>query len=207
MGTILADEIRQIHTFWFGPLGKDGLPRKDRSRLWFRADRKTDGLIRRRFGALLDQAARGELKDWERTAQGRLALILLCDQFSRNIYRGTADAFARDEMGLMLCTEGIKCGHDRELRPIERAFFYMPMEHCEQLSIQDRCVLIYEQLLKDVPPAIASRLRSFMQHAYDHRDIVRRFGRFPHRNRALERPSTVAEVDFLRTHKANFGQG
>jgi uncharacterized protein (DUF924 family) len=83
----------------------------------------------------------------------------------------------------------------------------MPMEHCEQLSIQDRCVLIYEQLLKDVPPAIASRLRSFMQHAYDHRDIVRRFGRFPHRNRALERPSTVAEVDFLRTHKANFGQG
>lgn len=205
--TILADGIRQVHAFWFGPLGKDDLPRKDRSRLWFRADRKSDDLIRQRFGPLLDRAARGELKDWAQTAQGRLALILLCDQFSRNMYRGTADAFAHDEMALSLCTEGIERGHDRELKPIERAFFYMPMEHCEDLSMQDRCVQSYEQLLKDVPPATASRLRSFMQHAYNHRDIIRRFGRFPHRNRVLGRRSTDAEIDFLRTRKATFGQG
>lgn len=207
MDTILAEEIRQIHAFWFGHLGEDGMPPSDRSRLWFRADRKTDDSIRQRFGALLDQAARGELKGWAQTAQGRLALILLCDQFSRNIYRGTAAAFAHDERALTLCTEGIERAHDRQLRPIERAFFYMPMEHCEQLSMQERCVRHYEQLLQDVPPATASRLRSFLQHAHDHRDIVRRFGRFPHRNRVLERPSTAAEADFLRTHKATHGQG
>lgn len=207
MNRILTDGIRQIHAFWFGSLGNDGLPRKDRARLWFRADRKIDDTIRQRFGALLDQIARGELQDWAQTAQGRLALILLCDQFSRNIYRGTADAFAYDEMALTLCTEGIERGHDRELKPIERAFFYMPMEHCEQLSMQERCVRHYEQLLQDVPPATANRLCSFLQHAQDHCDIVRRFGRFPHRNRLLQRPSTTAEIDFLRTHKATFGQG
>ncbi len=207
MDTLLADEIRQIHAFWFGPLGEAGVPRKDRSRLWFRADAKTDSLIRQRFGALLDRAARGELNSWAQTAEGRLALILLCDQFARNIYRGTAHAFAHDAMALTLCTEGIECGHDRELRPIERAFFYMPMEHCEQLSMQERCVQHYEQLLEDVPPATGGQLRSFLQHARDHRDIVLRFGRFPHRNRVLERPSTAAEIDFLRTHKATFRQG
>ncbi|MDX1487594.1 MAG: DUF924 family protein [Acidiferrobacterales bacterium] len=203
----MADEIRQIHAFWFGPLGEDGLPRKDRWRLWFGANRRADDFICQRFGALLDQAARGELKDWAQTARGRLALILLCDQFSRNIYRGTAGAFAHDETALTECTEGIECGHDRELEPIERAFFYMPMEHCEQLSMQERCVRHYEQLLQEVPPVTARGLRSFLQHAQDHRDIVRRFGRFPHRNRVLGRPSSVAEADFLRTHEVTFGQG
>ena len=207
MGTLLADEIRHIHAFWFGPPGKDGMPPNDRSRLWFRADRKTDDTIRRRFGALLDRAARGELNNWAQIAEGRLALILLCDQFARNIYRGTAHAFAHDAMALTLCTEGIECGHDRALAPIERAFFYMPMEHCEQLSMQERCVGHYEQLLQEVPPATASRLRSFLRHAHDHRDIVRRFGRFPHRNRVLARRSTDAEADFLRTQKGAFGQG
>ena len=108
MGTLLADEIRHIHAFWFGPPGKDGMPPNDRSRLWFRADRKTDDTIRRRFGALLDRAARGELNNWAQIAEGRLALILLCDQFARNIYRGTAHAFAHDAMALTLCTEGIE---------------------------------------------------------------------------------------------------
>ncbi len=203
----MTDKIEEILSFWFGALAQDGMPPKDRSRFWFRADRKTDALIRQRFGTLLDQAASGTLNDWAQTARGRLALILLCDQFSRHIYRGTADAFAYDKMALTLCTGGIKRGHDRELKPIERAFFYMPMQHCEDLTTQDRCVYHHEQLLKDVPLATASGFRSFVQHAYGHRDIVRRFGRFPHRNRVLGRRSTDAEIDFLRTHRAAFGQG
>jgi uncharacterized protein (DUF924 family) len=200
-------QIEEILSFWFGPLTPDGLPVVDRSRLWFGFDRATDGHMRQRFEGCLAQASQGKLASWERQARGRLALILLLDQFSRNIDRATPRAFAQDEMALSLCLAGIDRGHDQELSAIERVFFYMPLQHCESLAMQDRCVEQYQRLLQGLAPGTAARLRDFLDHAQQHRDIIRRFGRFPHRNRILGRDSTAAEREYLHARTGTFGQG
>lgn len=200
-------QVEDILSFWFGPLTPDGLPVADRSQLWFGFDPQTDKLIRQRFGARLQQACQGKLASWEQEARGRLALILLLDQFSRNIYRSTSRAFAQDEMALSLSLAGIDRAHDRELSAIERVFFYMPMQHCESLPMQDRCVEQCEQLLEGLTPGTAARLRGFVDHAMQHRDIIRRFGRFPHRNRILGRDCTAEESEYLRARTTTFGQG
>ena len=199
-------QIDEILSFWFGPLTPDGLPVADRSQLWFGFDRHTDKLIRERFGAHLQQACQGELASWEQQARGRLALILLLDQFSRNIYRATPRAFAQDAMALSLALEGIDRTHDQELNATERVFFYMPLQHCESLAMQDRSVEQYQHLLQVLAPATVVRLRGFLDHATQHRDIIRRFGRFPHRNRILGRDSTAAECEYLGG-ATTFGQG
>ncbi len=200
------EQIEEILSFWFGPLTPDGLPVADRSQLWFGFDRQTDKLIRERFEVRLQQARQGKLASWEQRARGRLALIVLLDQFSRTIYRATPRAFAQDEMALSLCLAGIDRAHDQELSAIERVFFYMPLQHCESLAMQDRCVEQCQQLLQALAPA-AARLRGFVDHALQHRDIIRRFGRFPHRNGILGRDSTAEEREYLRTRTGTFGQG
>jgi uncharacterized protein (DUF924 family) len=201
------EQIEEILSFWFGPLSPDGLPVADRSQLWFGFDRQTDQLIRERFGSCLEQACQGKLTSWEQQARGRLALILLLDQFSRNVYRSTPRAFAQDEMALSLSLTGTDRAHDQELSAIERVFFYMPLQHCESLVMQDRCVEQCRQLLHGLAPAAAVRLRGFLDHAQQHRDIIRRFGRFPHRNHILGRNATAEEREYLRTRTATFGQG
>ena len=201
------EPIEGILSFWFGSLTPDGLPVTDRSHLWFGFDRKTDELIRERFEARLQQACHGALASWEQQARGRLALILLLDQFSRNIYRATPRAFTQDELALSLCLAGIDKAHDQGLSAIERVFFYMPLQHCENLAMQDRCVEQCQRLLQALAPGTAARLRGFLDHAIQHRDIIRRFGRFPHRNRILGRDSTAEEREYLRTRTGSFGQG
>ena len=155
---------------------------------------------------ILQKATQGQLTSWEQYPRGRLALIVLLDQFSRNIYRGTAQAFAQDELALSLCLQGIDIGHDLALRPIERTFYYLPMEHPESLEIQDKCVQHYEQLVASVPPPTAKELQSSLDYAISHRDIIARFGRFPHRNKLLGRASTAAEREYLSQGGATFGQ-
>jgi uncharacterized protein (DUF924 family) len=201
------EQIEEILSFWFGPLTSDGLPIADRSQLWFGFDPETDKLIHERFGARLEQACQGKLASWEQYARGRLALILLLDQFSRNIYRATPRAFAQDEKALSLCLAGIDTAHDQELSAIERVFFYMPLQHCESLTMQDRCVEQCRRLLDGPAPGTAAKLRDFLDYAMQHRDIIRRFGRFPHRNRILGRDSTTEEREYLRTRTGTFGQG
>lgn len=201
------EPIEEILSFWFSELTPDGLPVADRSQLWFGFDQQTDTLIRERFEAHLEQACQGKLTSWEQQARGRLALILLLDQFSRNIYRSTLRAFAQDEMALSLTLAGIDRAHDRELSPIERLFFYMPLQHSESLAMQDRCVEQCQWLLQGLAPAVAAKLRGFVDHALQHRDIIRRFGRFPHRNRILGRDPTAEEREYLRARKGTFGQG
>lgn len=199
------NRIEQILSFWFGELGSDGLPLEDRGKFWFRSDHETDERCRE-FEQDLRNAASGKLTDWGQQPEGRLALILLLDQFSRNIYRGTPQAFAQDPLALSLTSEGIGRGHDLMLRPIERVFFYMPLEHAESLEAQERCVAAHRALLQAAPPASTPRLRSFLNHAINHRDIIKRFGRFPHRNKLLNRTSTPEELQYLRTNKSTFGQ-
>lgn len=198
--------IEEMLSFWFGEIDADGLAKQEQAKRWFRASAETDKLIRERFESDLQKAIQGQLPSWEQYPRGRLALIVLLNQFSRNIYRGTAQAFAQDELALSLCLQGIDIGHDLALRPIERTFYYLPMEHTENLEIQDKCVQHYEQLVASVPPATAKKLQSSLDYVISHRDIIARFGRFPHRNKLLGRASTAAEREYLSQGGATFGQ-
>ncbi len=149
---------------------------------------------------------RGELDHWKQTARGRLALIILLDQFSRNVYRGTAAAFAQDEAALALCTEGIELGQDRELEPCERTFFYMPLEHAEDAEAQALCVRKFREVAADAPAPWRDIFERNVDYANQHKEIVDRFGRFPHRNAVLGRASTPDEDAYLADDAPRFGQ-
>lgn len=198
--------IEAVLSYWFGTVGENGFPAQDRRDLWFGASPETDAEIAARFGDDVERAGRGELESWARTPRGRLALILLLDQFSRNIHRGTPEAFANDDRALALCLEGLRLGHDRTLRSCERVFFYLPLEHSEDPVHQSRCVGLLEELLRGSPQGTRPRLEEALAYARKHRDIVERFGRFPHRNPILGRASTPEEERFLRSQGETFGQ-
>ena len=204
----MDERIEQVRSYWFEPVPqtKDDLERRfDR---WFNADPHLDAEIAERFGGLAASAAGGELEHWSEVPQGRLALILLLDQVPRNLHRGTAAAFAQDAKALALTTEGIEAGADRALPVLERAFFYMPLQHAETPDAQALSVRMFEALRDDpsVPPEYAWALDSFAHYAVVHRDIIERFGRFPHRNRALGRTETEAERRYLSDGGLRFGQ-
>ncbi|WP_435104183.1 DUF924 family protein [Arhodomonas sp. AD133] len=203
----MADKSEDILTYWFGehaPSQGDGDVARERQRLWFSADDTVDADIEARFGQLLVSAARGELERWSETPRGRLALIILLDQFSRNIYRGTPDAYANDRMALAHSLEGQTRGQDRELRPVERIFFYMPMMHTEALPVQDEAVQRFQALAEAVEPGERDAFQPSVDAAQQHREIILRFDRFPHRNRILGRDSTPAELAFLETPGSSF---
>lgn len=161
---------------------------------WWAVDAAFDGLIATRFGALHASALAGELFDWRATPQGRLAEVIVLDQFSRNLHRGTARAFAADPMALALAQEAVAHGHDQVLSPTERAFLYLPYMHSESRRIHVEA----ERLYRQSAPAD--------NHDFElrHKAIVDRFGRYPHRNDALGRESTAEELEFLRTPGSSF---
>ncbi len=163
--------------------------------------------IQRRFGTLIEEAGAGGLQPWEDEAASRLALILVCDQFTRSMYRGTAQAFSLDGRALHLCHDGLERGFDRRLGFFQRTFFYLPLEHAENGADQDLCVACYQRLVEEAPSELTEMARSFVHYADEHREIVRQFGRFPHRNKVLGREPTPEEEAFLSGGGANFGQG
>ncbi len=156
------------------------------------------------FETDIARAVRGELDHWCATPRGQLALIVLLDQFSRNIYRGTARAFAQDRKALAVCRDGLEPGTDRALRPVERLFFYMPLQHAEDRDAQRRSVESFEGLLAEVAPLHRPLCQGFRDYAHRHRAVIERFGRFPHRNVILGRPSTPEELAFLAGSEAPF---
>ena len=172
--------------------------------LWWGKDAAVDADMTRRFGMLPDAALAGQLDDWVATPAGRLALILVTDQCPRNIFRDTARAFAFDGMARRLCHEGLALGEDHALRPIERVFFYLPLEHSEEPADQALSVRCFETLAEDVPAGLRPVFADFADYARRHRDIVTRWGRFPHRNAALGRASSPAEAAFLREPGSSF---
>jgi uncharacterized protein (DUF924 family) len=186
-----------VLSFWFGAAGR---PRDE----WFRASHAFDAEIRARFGEALERAARGGLDDWRSTPRGRLALVVLLDQFSRNAFRGMPAAFAQDPRARALALEGIDAGEDRSLAPLERSFLYMPLVHAEDVAVQDRAVALFEELASAAPPDLAGYLESAAKFARAHRDIVARFSRFPHRNAILGRDSTAEEAEFLQQPGSSF---
>lgn len=197
--------IKAILDFWFGEI-KDGLTVEDRNKFWFMTNADVDSTIRDKFEDLVRQAGSEKLKSWQSTARGNLALIILLDQFTRNIYRGKPDAFKYDSIARRMCTEGIKNGTDKKLEIIERCFYYLPLEHSENLEDQDRCVKLFEELLVRVDKSKISLIKNSLNYAVLHRSIIEEFGRFPHRNKILNRESTQQELDFLLKQGIKFGQ-
>jgi uncharacterized protein (DUF924 family) len=200
-----SDEIERILGFWFGVCGPDGAIDSSRRNMWFKRGAEHDAGIVERFGALHERASRNELwPGWGTTARGRLALILLLDQFSRHIHRGTAQAFAQDPAAQQLALAGIDDAIDLQLAPVQRAFFYLPLEHAEDRALQARSVKCYEQLAKDVAEKWRKDYESFLDYARRHRAVIERFGRFPHRNAVLGRSSTPDEAAFLEQPGSSF---
>jgi uncharacterized protein (DUF924 family) len=196
-----------ILAFWFGTSPDDATVAAEQSKLWWRKHPATDRAIGARFAPSLDRAAAGELDDWAATPRGRLALILLTDQFPRNLHRDTPQAFAFDALARAWCVEGLASGADAALRRIERAFFYLPLEHAESLPEQQRAVALFEALAAEAARADPNGRASFegyADYARRHRDVIARFGRFPHRNRVLGRASSAAEIAFLREPGSSF---
>ncbi|MDC0663314.1 DUF924 family protein [Marinobacter sp. SS21] len=194
---------------WFGPLDDQGLADAAHRNRWFRASRSFDQEIRRRFLSMVLVASENGLQDWrdpEMRGRGRLAEIILLDQFSRNIYRGTDLAYASDPFCRTLCREGLDQGADLTLPALYRAFFYMPLQHSERLPDQDRGVALYEQLVASTEGALRDLLGSFLGSARAHRDTIVRFGRFPHRNKVLRRDSTPDETVYLAGGARRYGQ-
>lgn len=193
-----------ILKYWFGDDSDDAVVAERRSSLWWSKNPTTDDEIRTRFGRLVLAAESGDLDDWQATTDGRLALILLTDQFPRNIYRGTADAFRFDRIALDLCLDGLESGLDKDLRPIQKVFFYLPLEHSENLEHQHRCVRLFRDLAAEVSADLKNLFERYVDYALRHQVIIERFGRFPHRNPILGRQSTSEEIRFLKQPDSSF---
>lgn len=196
----------ELLDFWFADAATDPDAVRRRNRVWFKRDPAFDRQCIERFAQTLQAAANGSLDHWNDTPRGRLAFIILLDQLSRNIHRGDAAAFRQDARALAACLEGIALGDDRALSPIERSFFYLPMEHAEDRSIQEKSVKHFEALAEEAPEGLREQLEANAGYARQHRDIVDRFGRFPHRNEVLGRASSTEEESYLADGAPRFGQ-
>jgi uncharacterized protein (DUF924 family) len=206
------DEARQVRDFWFGKLPLTAQTLAQRVSLWFPGEqnpedlKKLDGNIRTRFGPLVLRATQGDLMSWADSPRRCLSLIILLDQFPRNMFRGTARAFATDEQALAVTLSGMQSAGDGALDVVERIFFYMPLQHSEVREVQDESVAAYRRLLTEAPQEIRGIFAESLQSAEQHRTIIEMFGRFPHRNRVLERANTPEEEVWLRTSDSRMGQ-
>jgi uncharacterized protein (DUF924 family) len=207
----IMDEARGVRDFWFGPLPMTIEQLTERIRFWF-GDRgsqlrqRRDAEIFRRFGRLLDRAASGELDAWADGPRRRLNLIVLLDQFPRHMFRGSARAFAYDTQALALTLSGMQSAADAALDVVERIFFYMPLQHAESREVQEESLAAYRRLQSEAPQELQVPFAATLRSAENHRAIIERFGRFPHRNRVLGRESTPEETRWLRTGGKSFGQ-
>ena len=205
------DEARSVRDFWFGALPPSAEQLNRRVRFWFGDDssplrQRRDQEIRRRFGRLLARAGGGELAAWADGPRRRLSLIILLDQFPRNIFRGTARAFFYDPQALALTLSGMQSAADAALDVTERIFFYMPLQHAESREVQDESVAAFRRLLTEAPQELHGVFSSALRSAENHRAIIEKFGRFPYRNRTLGRLSTAEEQEWLQRGGESFGQ-
>ncbi|RYD16375.1 MAG: DUF924 domain-containing protein [Lysobacteraceae bacterium] len=186
--------------FWFD----EAATAAEASARWFGHDDAFDTAIRARFSALREEAIASRLDAWLADPHGRLALILLVDQFSRNLFRGDPRAFEHDPLARRWSVEGIDAGADRTLQPIERVFFYLPLEHSEALADQQRSVALFTSLRDEAPAARRGEFDVFLDYARRHHHVIARHGRFPHRNAVLGRTSTAEEAAYLAQPGAGF---
>lgn len=203
------DQIRidAILSFWFMEHALSAPQIDGRMDTWFGEDPIFDEEIAKEFAGDVENASDGKLDHWAHEPRGRLALILLLDQFRRNIFRNSPEAFAKDNAALRLCVEGAMENRDKGLAPIHRVFFYMPLQHAESRKVQAKSRKIYGRLAEAASPTYKETFETVAQFADLHADIIEQFGRFPHRNRLLNRENTAEEEEYLATDSPSFGQG
>jgi len=208
---MIADEdqarIEAILSFWFKEQALTAPQIDRRMEMWFSKDPVLDHEIEKEFADDVNAASAGTLDHWAADPHGRLALIILIDQFRRNLHRNTAKAFSKDKLALKLCVEGAMEKKDRSLTPIQRVFFYMPLQHAESRKVQAKSVELYNRLAETVSPTYRETFLTVAQFAELHKDIVDQFGRFPHRNKLLNRENTAEEAEYLASDSPDFGQG
>ena len=211
MDATITDEdqtrIDDILSFWFKEQELSAPQIDHRMDMWFGEDPVFDHEIEKEYADDVSAACAGNLDHWAADPHGRLALIILIDQFRRNIYRNSAKAFSKDKLALKLCVEGAMEKKDRSLTPIQRVFFYMPLQHAESRKVQAKSVELYNRLAKMVTPTYRETFLTVAQFAELHKDIIDQFGRFPHRNQLLDRENTAEEAEYLTSDIPDFGQG
>ena len=203
MNTVTPQEVL---SFWFEDATKSVEAFLRRRAVWFRNDPAFDRECAARFAATLEDAARGGLDDWAGTPHGRLALVIVLDQMPRNIHRGSPAAFMHDAEAAAHCIAAVESGQDRALSRVERIFLYMPLQHAEDLGLQRRSIELFQSLASGADEAWREYFADTANYAREHHDVVERFGRFPHRNRILDRESTEEEVRYLADGAPTFGQ-
>ena len=199
--------IEAILSFWFKEQELSAPQIDRRMDTWFSEDPVLDLEIEKEFANEVEAASDGKLSHWAVDPHGRLALIILIDQFRRNIYRNSAAAFSKDKLALRLCVEGAMEKKDKDLTPIQRVFFYMPLQHSESPKVQAKSLELYDRLAETVSATERETFRTVAQFAELHKDIVDQFGRFPHRNKLLNRENTAEEAEYLAGDSPDFGQG
>ena len=196
-----------IHAFWFADSLNDPARAKARMAWWFGSDPDTDRLIAQRYTRVLEAAGAGALAPWEGKPLSCLALVVVLDQFPRNIHRAKPAAFEYDARALGVARRGLAAGYLQSLATIEQAFFLMPFQHCEDLACQRESVAHFGRMVDDASPEWREVAQGVSDYARLHLEIVERYGRFPHRNAILGRASSAEEADYLASSAVSFGQG
>ncbi|MBH63754.1 MAG: hypothetical protein CL569_15160 [Alphaproteobacteria bacterium] len=192
-------ECTDILEFWFGDPNAQEFG--EHREAWFQKDEVFDAEIRTRFGKDVAKASAGSYDSWEATPGGTLALIVMLDQFPRNIFRGLPKAFAADAKARSIARRAIDRGIDRDFVTVQRLFTYLPFEHSENLADQRKCVALYSEILPDFDVEFREKAHFSV---YRHCEIIERFGRFPHRNEAIGRESSAEELEFLKEPRSSF---
>ncbi|MDP1862973.1 MAG: DUF924 family protein [Thiobacillus sp.] len=200
----MTTQAKNVLDFWFGPCGTATELVGRQRKLWFAKSAANDQAVVDQFSDTLVAATAGRLDHWADTPRGRLALLIVFDQFPHHIHRDQPQAFATDPQALALNLTALKTGDEQHLTPIERVFLYLPLEHAESNDMQDWSVSLYEKLADEAAIEERALFDDFLRYARQHRDVVARFGRFPHRNTILGRPSSDDELEFLKQPGSRF---
>jgi len=198
-------KISEILDFWFGEI-EDEMPVESRNKLWFGGGQALDSKIKEMFEPLLLQADAGDMQHWQSSARGTLALIILLDQFPLNIYRRTARAFSFESKAINICKSGLAKAQDKELYISERSFFYLPLEHSENLDDQKLSIKLFQAMYNDAPEKHKSFTAETLKYALEHHETIVRFGRYPYRNEVLGRCNTPSEEKYLAGNANRYGQ-
>jgi uncharacterized protein (DUF924 family) len=200
----MSDRIEDVLDFWFGELNELGCASPEHRRRWWKKSDSLDEAVRSTFLQDYEAVVAGERDAWRSTARGTLAHIIVLDQFSRNMFRGTPKMFAADELARETCYEGLDAGFDGELELDELLFFGLPLAHSENMVDHRRCAEFFHALVENCDEAVATDAGAYLESMDSHRKIVERFGRYPHRNETLGRPTTPGEAEFLEESGSSF---
>ena len=202
----MPSEPQDVIDYWLGDAETDPSAARDRSKLWYGSSTEIDNQIRQNFGDALALAERGKLQRWLESPSEQLALVILLDQFSRNLYRGSKDAWKNDVRALDLATRCVENNDHMSLSNIGRVFLYHPFHHAESTMAQEKAAFLFDELYENASPEWQPSLKRFADFTRNHREIVLRFGRFPHRNKILGRQSTAEEDEYLNANSSSYGQ-